>query len=295
MATKLVLSVKLDAIFRLFFGDERNLEFLTGLLQSILDIPPEDYDEVEILDPHLLREHVGDKLGIIDLKIKTKSKKIVHVEVQRTIPLEIRERLIYYAAKLITEQVGIGDDYDKIMRVISIIIAEEEMIPDSSRYHHRFRLSDLKAGVEYTDLIEINVVELSKLPQESDGTSLCDWAKFIAAETEEELSMAAETNVQIGRAVVKLRELSADERARDLAERREKALRDERSRLRGAKLEGRNEGRVEGIEVGRTEGIRDVARNALDMNMSVEAIAMLTCLSVTEIEEIRAQQQTKQG
>ena len=38
--------------------------------------------------------------------------------------------------------------------------------------------------------------------------------------------MVAERNPQVGRAVVKLRELSADEQARDLYERREKARRD---------------------------------------------------------------------
>jgi hypothetical protein len=40
----------------------------------------------------------------------------------------------------------------------------------------------------------------------------------------------AERNPQVGKAVVKLRELSADERARDMYERREKARRDQQSR-----------------------------------------------------------------
>ena len=43
--------------------------------------------------------------------------------------------------------------------------------------------------------------------------------------------MAAERNPQVGRAVVKLRELSAVEQARDLYERREKARRDKGRRI----------------------------------------------------------------
>ena len=39
----------------------------------------------------------------------------------------------------------------------------------------------------------------------SDGY---DWAKFINVDTEEELSMIAERNPQVAKAVVKLRELS---------------------------------------------------------------------------------------
>jgi len=72
---------------------------------------------------------------------------------------------------------------------------------------------------------------------------LYDWAKFIAAETEEELMLVAERNPQVQRAVVKLRELSADEKARDLYERREKALRDIDSRERWVKAEGKAEER----------------------------------------------------
>jgi len=69
-------------------------------------------------------------------------------------------------------------------------------------------------------------VELEKLPDGDDGTELYDWAKFINAESEEELNMVAEKNPQVKKAVVTLRKLSDDERARDMYERREKALRD---------------------------------------------------------------------
>ena len=74
--------------------------------------------------------------------------------------------------------------------------------------------------------MEVHTLELQKLPDSTDGTALYDWAKFIAAETEEELNMVAQRNPQIEKAAVKLRELSADERARDMFERREKGQRD---------------------------------------------------------------------
>ena len=121
---------------------------------------------------------------------------------------------------------GSGDDYEKINKVISIIITDEKLIKDSERYHHRFTFYDPDAEVEFTDLIEIHTVELKKLPDDSDGTQLYDWARFIAAETEEEFEMAAQANPQVRRAVVKLRELSADEKARDMVECHEKGERD---------------------------------------------------------------------
>jgi len=50
--------------------------------------------------------------------------------------------------------------------------------------------------------------------------------------------MVAERNPQVKQAVVRLRELSADERARDLFERREKARRDQASREKWAMQQG---------------------------------------------------------
>jgi len=72
--------------------------------------------------------------------------------------------------------------------------------------------------------------------------------KLICLETndEEELRMLATKSPQLEKAVGVLKELSADERTRMLAEAREKARRDEVSRLNRARREGREEGKEEG-------------------------------------------------
>ena len=190
-----------DVIFRLFYADERNTEFLISLLKSILNLPDDDYHEIEIADPHLLREFDGDKLAIIDIKLHTKSRKIVHIEIQLKVTPELKKRIVLYNAKLIAEQIGSGDDYDAIKKVISIIITEENLLPGNQKYHHRFTLYDANARIEFTDILEIHTLELQKLPTNTDGTDLYDWAKFIAAESEEELAMIE--NPQVQKAVVK--------------------------------------------------------------------------------------------
>ena len=181
MSSRSFLPVKSDVLFRLFFADERNKEFLIDFLKAVLKLPEDDYHEVSIADPNLLRDYPGDKLGIIDVKLYTASRKVVHIEIQLVVTPETRERMVYYVAKLITEQMGCGDDYDAIRRVISIVILDEELIPDSVKYHHRFTLFDPEGkaplGVELTDVIEINTLELRKLPKGADGTALWDWAR----------------------------------------------------------------------------------------------------------------------
>jgi predicted transposase/invertase (TIGR01784 family) len=125
--------------------------------------------------------------------------------------------------------------------------------------------------VVFNDNLEIHTLELSKLG-EADGTELWDWLKFIDAETEEEWTMVAERSPQMKKAVARLMELSANERNRLLYEAREKEQRDNRARERGA----RQDERVA------------IAKNALQMKMSVEDIIKLTGLTYDEVEGLQA-------
>jgi predicted transposase/invertase (TIGR01784 family) len=249
MDSKKILPVKSDIVFRMFFADEKNTELLIGFLKSVLQLADDEYDEIEIADPYLLPDYIGEKLAIIDVKLHTKSRKVIHIEIQLKVTPEIRERIVYYDAKLITEQLGVSGKYSEIKKVISILITEKPLFSASERYHHRFVFYDAEAQVVFTEMIEIHTIELLKLPEITDGTELYDWAKFIAAESEEELDMVAERNPQIKKAVLKLRELSADEKARDLYDRREKALRDIESNERHARAAGRAEGKAEEREL----------------------------------------------
>ena len=263
---RVILPVKSDVVFRLFFADERDTNDLIRFLKAVVRLPEDDYNEIEIADPHLLREFDGDKLAIIDVKLHTKSKKTIHIEIQLRVTPELKERIIYYGSKLITEQLGKGNDYDTIKKVISIVITEEPLIADSPKYHHRFVMFDQEARIEFSDLLEIHTLELSKLPLNADGTELYDWAKFINAETEEELDMLAERNPQFQPTIVKLRELSADEKARDLYERREKARRDHNMFIRAAREEGREKRETEIVQRLKSLGLSDdVIRQATEL------------------------------
>ena len=277
MVKRAFLPVKSDVIFRLFYADERNEEFLIGLLKSMLNLPEDDYHKIEIADPHLLREFESDKLAIIDVKLYTKTRKVIHIEIQLKVTPGLRKRVILYDAKLIAEQVGSGDDYEAIKKVITILITDENLIEASRKYHHRFTLYDADAGVEFSDILEIHTLELGKLPKNTDDTELYDWAKFIDAETEEELVVIEQRNPTIKKAIVKLRELSADEEARSLYERREKARRDRAMEMRWARKQGVQEGKIE------------TARNAFQMGMSIDDIIKLTGLVREEIERIRSE------
>jgi predicted transposase/invertase (TIGR01784 family) len=271
MDDRKLLPVKSDVIFRLFFADERNQEFLTDFLKSVLHLPEDDYDEIEIIDPHLLREFDGDKLGIIDIKLRTKSRKVVHIEIQLSVTPEMIGRIVFYDSKLITEQIGSGNDFSVINKVISIVILDENLIANSPKYHHRFTFYDHDNAVELTDLVEIHTLELRKLPASADGTALYDWVSFIDAESEEELRMIEARNPQVGKAVVKFRELSADERVRDTYFRREMMRRDISAQKNWALKQQQ----------------LDIAKNLLGLDVPIEKIIKSTSLTREEVEALR--------
>jgi len=281
MAEKGLLSVKMDLVFKLIFGDQRNTDILASFLKSVLDIPEEEYDLITVVDPYVKADYPDDKYGILDIKIHTKSGNVIHAEIQVDAIPEMTQRALYYQSKMVTEQLGSGDDFWLIKKVVSILITGYKwpQLKGSDKYHHQFRYRT-GDGIELTDLIEINTLELDKLPQETDKTELWNWMRFMETQNEEELNMLATKTPELKKAVGVLKELSADERTRMIAEDREKARRDMASRLNGARREGREEGREEG----KLEGKLEVAQKMKAMGLSPEQIATATGLSVDEIE-----------
>ncbi|MDR1661897.1 MAG: Rpn family recombination-promoting nuclease/putative transposase [Azoarcus sp.] len=69
-----------DAVFKCLMSDKR---LLVSFLQSALDLPPENYAEVQIVDPHLAGERPEDKLGILDVKVTTAKGGVRHAGAKR--------------------------------------------------------------------------------------------------------------------------------------------------------------------------------------------------------------------
>jgi predicted transposase/invertase (TIGR01784 family) len=225
-----------------------------SFLQAVLDLPAQDYEEITIIDPHLKRESETDKLGIIDVKLRTKSGKVIDIEIQVADAPDFRERIVLYNSKMVAGQIGRGDQYAAIKRVISIVITDFVLLPEEAAYHNVYRLLNTKTHTPFTDLIEYNILELSKLPAEDGQSDLWMWMKFLTCEKREEFEMVAERNPQVKKAVAFLMELSEDERTRMLEEAREKERRDWASRMRGAREEGISQGIVQGISQGIVQG-----------------------------------------
>ena len=265
-----ILSPKLDIIFKILFGSENSKEILTDFLQSVLNLCPSEYDSITIGNPFLLQEYKGGKLGILDVKLTLKSGKVLNIEIQVDSVPFMESRILFYTSKLITDQIGESDQYEKIKRVISIIITDHTLVKADETYHHLFGLYDVENKVMLTDILEIHTLEIPKARKLFDDTRdehLLNWMRFLDVKTEEELQVLAQKSPAMKKATLRLLELSADEKARQLYEARLKEKRDNYARERGAA----------------TQMQMDIARNMLKNGEPLEKIVMYTGLSEGQI------------
>ena len=128
-----------------------------------------------------------------------------------------------------------------------------------------------KIGKEYTDLMEMHILELSKLsPEEKNETSLLQWMRFLGGKTRKDFEEMAKKNSELEEAYDVLDKLSADEKKRLEYETRQRAIRDYNIGMLTAERRGIEAGRKIGMEEGREEGrIEGVNRiNQLNIELS---------------------------
>ena len=93
-----MISPLYDFAFAQIFGNQRNINITRVFLKTLLDIPEDDYDQLTVVSPILKRFFHKDKMGVVDLKLSTKSGRIIHIELQVNKSSNLRSRILYYAS-----------------------------------------------------------------------------------------------------------------------------------------------------------------------------------------------------
>ncbi|MDR0596106.1 MAG: Rpn family recombination-promoting nuclease/putative transposase [Clostridiales Family XIII bacterium] len=282
------LSPRNDYIFRRIFGDPDDKGVLTEFLKAALDIPWDEYGEIEIVAPESKIDFVDDKLNVLDIKLHTKSGTVIDIEIQRHSKKAFRERIVYNISKLIEEQLGSGDDYNRIHPAICIVITEFALIRENGAYHNRYEFCDMNTGSTFSGIACIHVFELAKLPARASGGDepILDWLRFLDSDEVKSMESIAEKNEGVGKAVARYKVLTADERERLIADAIEKRRRDKVAEIMFARDEGLAEGIEKGIEKGLAKGQYEIARRMLAKGLDKALIGELTGLSEEELSEL---------
>ena len=231
------LPPKVDVVFKMLFGDERNKDLTIKFISSVLDYKDGEIADLIFTDTHLKRETLNDKLEVLDVKAKLSNGEIINIEMQARSLEDMRNRVVYYKSNMITEQIGKGDDYWALMPVKAIIITDFDFIPESEKCHTIFQTLEKEEHFCFNDLEEIHVLNLKKISKLKEE-DLHDWLYFISSEKKEQFMQVAQKSYVLAKAVDALSEVSADDYNRMLYEARLKEWRDNRSRIRGAEVRG---------------------------------------------------------
>lgn len=203
--------------------------------------------------------------------------RIVNIEMQISDEPSFRERTLFYWSKIYSDELKSGEDYSQLRETICINIVNFNLF-DCPDYHSHFKIMEKNRHKVLSDHFAIHFFELKKIGKHPNKDKPLElWLQLINAETEEELQMLEQTNVQeISQAILVLRELSADEKMRYMAEMREKALHDEATAIHAAlekgMAQGLEQGMAQGLEKGKAEERQRIMENLRKLGLSEDQI-----------------------
>lgn len=254
---KNIVKLKLDVVFKKMFGDENNVACLRSFLASMLELPEQSIHNIVMRNSEIFPEDITNKFSRMDLSMEVDQKQI-NVEMQVGYEKDFRERTLFYWSSLYSSALKSGEPYGNLPETICINIVNFNLF-ESPEFHSHFKLMEKSRHEILTDKIALHFFELKKIGKvNKQSTPMELWLQLVNAETEEELSMLEQTNVkEIQDAVMIVRRMSADEKIREMAKRRELALHEEASALSGAREEGRVEGENRTLELLKSMGISE--------------------------------------
>jgi predicted transposase/invertase (TIGR01784 family) len=285
-----------DFAFSQIFGDQQNLGSTKAFLKTLLDIPEDDYDRLKVEDPTLKRFFKKDKKGVVDLKLTTKSGRIIHIELQVEKEEHMRNRIMQYATRFVSDQLKKGDKYGEIHQVVSICICDHVLLDEEDDYANDYEMRNRK-GRNFTDLLKVVILELPKLPEKEDE-AVWPWLRFFKCKEQEEFEMLARKHPELKEAVSCVKKMSLGEQWRSVMAWRQNQkmalwgqkeyirLHPEEARaeaLAESRAEGHAEGHAEGIEKGTTEKALEIARKMKAIGRPESEIAEVTGLTVEEV------------
>lgn len=286
-----------DFVCKMLLGNPRHQRLTIHFLNAVIrpEIPIID---VEYLNPINEQAFEGDKLSILDILAIDQQGRRFNVEVQRTFQRWLPERLVYYAATQLVEQIGEGEGYHELRPSIAICILKDKLFP-LLQYHQQFRLRTVEA-LELTDCLEIHTLELPKYQPPSNNEVVTDpldqWAEFFCSAqgcTAEALQARLNSPV-FSEAIGVLRMISQNpEQRRQYLERLKQQL-DENTRRfaeQQAREESAAQGRAEGLAMGLSQGLSLglVQANAKQVRM-LQQLLKQTPTEAESLEQLSVEQ-----
>ena len=231
------------------------LHFLNAVLGGTPEITA-----VQILNPIIDKSYEDDKVSILDVLATDDHGRLIDIQIQTTLPAGLSERLTYYAASQLVEQLSEGDSYRELRPSIGICILDAILFRKSAALHLDFQLR-AASGELLTDCLQIRLLELPKYDPEGDNGEIADpirqWIyffRFAGNSSAEELRQRLPDPV-FAEAIGVLEMIARNPEEKRFYESRLKMQRDEQARLEAAREQGVEQGEA----IGRVRVLQSLA------------------------------------
>jgi predicted transposase/invertase (TIGR01784 family) len=303
--------VRFDWAMKHLLRNKANFDILEGFLSELLQEP--DLSIQELLESEGNQETREDKFNRVDVLVKTQQGKHIIVEVQCYSQWDFLTRILYGTSKTICEYLKKGDDYKKVVKVVSISIVFFDLGVGKD---YLYQGQTTFTGLHYGDTLGLNEKEQKiyqpihqSLPQtpaeifpeyyiikisrfhEKVQDKIDEWIYFLKrGEIKKEFSAKGLASASQKLDILQLS--SAEKRAYS---RYQEGLRDDASFNSTfevdkwfARKEGREEGREEGIGIGMEKGMEKGMQKGAKEKTEHLALGLIknAKLTLNEISEL---------
>lgn len=212
-----------DYMFRMVLQSSKKV--LKGLISSMMYIPTNDINSVEILNPIEPGKSIDGKTHILDIKVKLNDSSIINLEMQVLNEHNWTNRSLCYLCRIF-DNVQKGEDYNSAIKVTHIGFLDFDLFQNDNEFYSKYMLLNVKSHRIYNDKFCLNVLSLNRIENATDEDKKWDidtWTKLFKATTWEGLKMIAEKNDVYSEMADSMYYQNSDETIRDMCEARREA------------------------------------------------------------------------
>lgn len=163
-----------------------NKQVRQGFIAALLKVKPEEIKETFLLPSALSQDYADDKLGILDVRVSLENGTQMDMEMQVAYFAYWDARILFYLSKMFSSQLKSGEPYKKLKKCIHVSILDFIYFEKDKECCRTISFCDEKTAERYTDLLEIQILELKKIPKEEQNEEgIIRWMRFLGGRNRE--------------------------------------------------------------------------------------------------------------
>ena len=280
-----------DFGFYRLFGSESNKDLLKSFLNAIFH-DEQNVQDVTYLNSEQFDDHIDACRAVFDVYCENDRGEKFIVEIQNVYHEFYKNHTIYYSTFPIREQAQRGGDWDFHLNSVYTIgllnFNFADGLDDAHRWHHEVKLMEVDTKEVFYDKLTYVYVEIPKFDKtESELVTMYDKWMYVLKNLSRLMERPAALQERVFTRLFEQAEISKfNPTELKLYEDSVNAYRDIVNAIRTAEKRKYAEGREEGLAEGRTEWRIEIARKLREINMQTNEIAIITKLSIEEIEKL---------